>query len=1159
MNKEGTFSGLSAGALSRLYSYDCDDKFNKILKSGGVTKSFKNLIFVEHLLSVAYCIDKEDLSISTVMAIFSGFGHNFVNRKKPDDFNEVLEEEKMIIKTYWFFKSFLGEISYKDYINTYLNMSDEHVSKEIGVSKIFKWEEYEGKDKKKKKRIILIENDECMKRYNKYLKISKEPLVDEFSIAESLDFQSVRKNEDNNSKESLLDCFITEKIEESIAKNRKNIFKSNEINSIISNADIFEVADEMDRLIANKSKKDKFYRKTLENILVYNVKGNSLNKAYDGKMKLQGTYTHLTGKTGAGKSVEINVLLKLLSKHNKRVLIITGNHASSYRYKETCNMLEIKNTMLMGKTRHFYKADFIESSYRQSNSKKIGNRDSLKYMMDASEIFEDMESSCINLNIKSKFEKKKHRPYETRDFYYKSCGSCDLVSKCDYWKPYIKAFSDYTNVIIAPIQTLCKASLPNSLYSGSSSIFEILLLTVDLVIIDEVDEIQIIADGNFAYKDILYSNQSQYESEKVEGSIEFFRNLFNQISRITIFNKYNDLLDDLNKIDNLINFIGKNYLSHKKIDFIEPLIKVNSAFTEFHLVKKYLSEYIYKEDKKNKLMTDSDISNKASEMLSILKTKESLDFMSLIIENVVERCISVSSKQAFITKEEDVEKRKIFKDACNSYFYRFKQEFMKKNIKVLSNTNVSSKTSRINEDPVKFIIFTFSLMILMQKCNKFEADAIERMGVSRDGKDKKSYLPSLTNDILKGVDKGFIIDVDSVKRDGENDVERHGKLKFFRYDGVGREVLLDTNKFLSTLYGTQVTPLLMSSATSLNTKSSLYSVKYPVNVMLKNKKQEDKEGNMSIFCHVFSYQGSLCETSGSYSRRFKNVKEVSIASTNLVKDLVLGARVRSEGVLYVAPSAEIVYALYEELKRVHGEFNIKVLYTKGHDVNFDPYIHIDVNQVEKCADEKVDILIAASHTVARGFNILKNVEGEKDKSYFTDIILYNRYLPSPEDFLTQISFAHILIKEYFEKNIDNMGKAYSEIIHRADANITKVRYAHGFRQLSDDIKDMITGNIFCLICQIKGRGERGGSSCRLHFIDANTYPKTAMYMRDKGINMTQLTSSSFRELASDECEYNDVNSVFQGLMNILKQDDILIEEIYGGMKKAFMDHQFIYH
>lgn len=1157
MNKKNTFSYFQKEDIEKIYDIKNNDDLKYVLEidDSNDLRVLKKFIFVEQLLSVTYLIkDYKKFKINDAEAIMSGFGENFLPNSYSYHVKDITEKEALIIKTFWFLRTFVNNHDIKLLINAYLSNPKEDKTKNIKLFKLSK----EGYIEPKK--TDSIKSDD---RYNKYIDIIKDFTAD-----------NCLKNSDSdeNEKDSILKDYIFKKIQESAISKKSNKSKYVDINNILNNESIFDIAKEMDNLIKkNTSKTESHYEETLKKINVLEYDGKNIIDSKKNLINLQGLYTHLAGKTGSGKSVEIDILLKILSNHGKRVLVVTSNHGLSFKMKQTCVNLEIPSVMLMGTNREEYMNSFYDSLYikniqnTRASSKNINYANSLNFLQKNYKYFEDMENGCLNTSMDKEFEKKMNKKYTENEYFYKDCSNCVDMESCSFMKSTLKAFSDNTNVIIAPIQTLCKSNLNYKLDNERRTLLESLLLTVDLIITDEVDEIQAIIDGVFANESTIYTNNSQFNSSKEEGSMEFYKNELDNLYRYNIANKYPKLYRMLYEVDTLINFIARYYLNGNNFEFIKKEIKVGISFDEESLVYDYLRKYYYKSKNDSELLKE-----KARKLIQILKSKESVEFLNKKIKKIIDRYTGSLNEDSIymITDTEDKTIRDYFQDLFDSYNKKFKDDFELHKIPVVNNFGKSNK--RNNEELVKFMIFIFLVIKLKIDYNNLIREAEFKINITKHKNSATSGIPSLVKNLINNSICGFVIDEEEIENKNKSKASKtsYGRLKILKYDGIGREVLMNTNKYLSILHNMQPVPMLICSATSLDTKSSLYTIKYPVNLILQNEnqlnKKEELNKSLEVFCHVFKLNGQVCTTSGDFENRRVNTENMCVAMKKFLENTIEKRREKNEGILLVSPSAEISYIIYDKLSDIFkaSDINIKVLHTNGHKEKFDQNKHVDRNSIELCAEKKVDILIAVNQTIARGYNILKNVEGELNKSYFTDIIMFNRFLPSPEDYLTHISFAHSELTNAFkrDKPIDLLGEEYNNSIYNANKSLSYVKFINGFNQLPDNLKAMIIGNIYCLLNQIKGRGQRGGSSCRIHIIDANCYPNTAK-LESLGIlsNRVKLASSSIRTLTEEELQYDDCDSMLQGLIDILNVDDKLINLLFDDMKEAFNNHTFLHH
>ena len=1156
MNKINTFARLGSQELIDTYDVDNVDAYKHIASIYGDEwlNKLKEYIYSEHVLSVVYKIKGEmEFNISDIEAVLSGIGESFIPYSNIYLFKNISENERLIMKTYWYFRSYSSKVNNMDLIRMYLDNNFKSYKKSL---KLFKMND----DNKIVPNVAKISSKST---YKKYIELSTIPMPLE-------SFNTLIQYDDNR-EDGILNKYIYKSIEDSRLKEECDIKKYEEINEILNSVDIYEKAKAMDDLIIkNTSKKSSHYRETIEKIEILKYDGKNITSTNKHLLELQGIYTHLAGKTGAGKSVQLDMLLKILSDNGKRVLVVTPNHASSFKMKKTCTDLDIPNVMLMGRNREEYMNNFFEGLYieeiQKSNmysGREINYSKALSFLKENDKYFRDMSNGCNDRTAKTDYEKSTGIRYTEEKYFHKPCANCSLIKGCSFARPYREAFSDMTNVIIAPIQTLLKTKLMGGLDRERRTLWESLMLTIDLIIIDEVDEIQAIAEGVHAYKDIIYSNDSQINASKIEGSLEYYRDELNKISRKNIAENYSSINRKLNDLDMLINFIGKYYLSNKTISFVENEIKFSTSFDEDSLVYDYFGKYYYKSKKDKEVLADT-----VKKFLNILRTDDFKNFLNGKISKLLDKYTNNEDNidDYMITETEDKTIASRFSEVYDAFYTNFNNLIVKYKIPQIDNKGKANKKN--NKDMIKHLMFIFLIIKLKNDYNAFTKEVELKIDISRKKNSSTSVLPSLTKSLLDSAICGFVIDSDNIEVPGKNgivEIKKAGKLKIFKYEGIGREVLLNTNKYLSVLYGIQAVPMFICSATSGDTKSSLHTVKYPVNLVLQNSdqlKDDNIKDYLKLYCHVFKHNGKPCKTSGDFTNRIKNTQDTCKAMKKFIKDLVDEQRSKNEGVLIVSPSSVISYEIYDTFKYMFPEMNIKVLYTSSHDKEFDISMHIDRNSVEQCASKKVDILIAVNQTIARGFNILKDVDGETNKSYFTDIIMFNRFLPSPEDYLTHISFAHILLEKVLKDNklkMEDFGTRYKETVNNANKILKRVKHIEGFSQLPNELKEMIIGNIYCLLSQIKGRGQRGGSNCRIHLIDASCYPNTAELMINNQLSEFTIASSKFRALSEAESAYDDKDSMMQGIIYILNNGDELSKILFDEMKEAFNNHIFINH
>ena len=164
-------------------------------------------------------------------------------------------------------------------------------------------------------------------------------------------------------------------------------------------------------------------------------------------------------------------------------------------------------------------------------------------------------------------------------------------------------------------------------------------------------------------------------------------------------------------------------------------------------------------------------------------------------------------------------------------------------------------------------------------------------------------------------------------------------MKKSNYNGIGREALFNTTKNISALYDIPEVPMLMASATSIDTKGSLYTIKYGVNRLLENDNQKKSKFNKSlsrkelkklrskyearlkIKCHIFSDDKGTCFISGSSMDSMEeNIKRMAIQlNEKLLLDLRNELNLYKEknknkkGILITTSSAKMAKVIFEQI------------------------------------------------------------------------------------------------------------------------------------------------------------------------------------------------------------------------------------------------------
>lgn len=393
-------------------------------------------------------------------------------------------------------------------------------------------------------------------------------------------------------------------------------------------------------------------------------------------------------------------------------------------------------------------------------------------------------------------------------------------------------------------------------------------------------------------------------------------------------------------------------------------------------------------------------------------------------------------------------------------------------------------------------------------------------------------------------------------------------------------MLFNTTKNLAALYDTKQIPMFMASATSIDTKSSLYTIKYKVNRLLENDNQKRisdasltrkelkklKRKNKTpiiLKCHIFKDEKGLCFISGSSNDKEKeNIQRITTQLNNkllpdLIKDLYnyYDENKIKKGILITASSARIAKVIFDNIN-INGVTK-KMLWIPAFNEEPNKDIYIEKSNVERISDLGIDILIAVNKSISRGYNIIASNTNE---AYFRHIIIANRYLPSPSDNLTIISYLHDYLTRQFMKDKKKTSTDFKVLKKTLGKLQVKLKLQDTYNSKDNDIKNMIAGNMFADLCQLKGRAQRGGAQCIIHIIDSKFYWETAILSQEKdGVELSKVIDrADYCKDGEVKC-VDDTNCIFNKFKNILDKNDPLVVRLFDDMIEAFDKHQLIVH
>lgn len=800
---------------------------------------------------------------------------------------------------------------------------------------------------------------------------------------------------------------------------------------------------------------------------------------------------HIAGGTGTGKSILFDIYIKKLTESGLKVLYITDSHASnSINTKIRFDELGIRSNIIMGKRRDEHINKFIQSKEGRSIAEII---------VEYKDLFLNIDYTCRNSDSLQ-------------------CHKCErsieaTKGMCGFFKMYKRI--EGAEAIITTPHNLLASTAADRVDTHRRSVYEMLTIWADVVLLDEVDKLQEIADDIFVDNTHIYSLDApgSAKSENLESFMNFIHNTIMRKNVVQSENvkafKYDVLAYD-KEIDMLhILFFDPERATNVIREWVG-----SRDFSIMQLVYEWCEDYISSVRLKNGDELDQEKFN--NRMYAVLYYKIKI-IRKTIIENLIEEYDDDSIEIPDIFTSLFVDFKKVVGsigfedeevDALKIQQIDLEQGEIKINFK--HTREISKRNERL------------AFIILLASIDQYSADLYERFrGVAEDikksGDDFVRVPLSIRNHLL--APRPLIQDADGFKIK----IDYSGtQLIKQTYAGIGREILFNIPKTVGQIYGIEKPYMFITSATGAGTGSSLYSVKYPVNYLIDRK--DYPEARVNVKCHIF-YQGdepirisgASLQHQGMYTKILtKKVIEKIIKPK--VEDMDTGFLV------CVSSYASAKYVLEEFIKM---NIDARALYDVSMG-DFDSNIHINKLDIEKEA-KNTKVFIAVDTIIARGYNIVI-----KGKSYFRDIILMNRKMPNPHDLKEKVSYLHQFISK------PQIG-SYKETKSNMYQIRNKMRHVESYRSCPKVVKAAIIGNTFTLVKQIAGRGQRGGTQVTLHLVDAAFYPDTAADVEAVEIIDTKATS------------------IFKGWQELVDTDDRVVNKLYGDMKYGLSNYELIRH
>lgn len=842
---------------------------------------------------------------------------------------------------------------------------------------------------------------------------------------------------------------------------------------------------------------------------------------------------HIVGMLGAGKSTFSTLLAHVAVENGLIIGFITKNKGLSIEGYEDMLKYNVGTPSIF--SGYSNREESKKLLIRQCENVLASPNKDIQQLIEEANILDVLDNTSI---IASKYERVFDDILDDR----LECIPC--VSNKDSKKPRQKtmypANSEYlesgiysaieklinSNVWIGNIHAFLRTKCPYQLDLFCRDFLTITNLVCDVLIIDEVDEIQSIADGiyNIDYgiasssirfshsmvNDILYRSmieidRSSYKRDcdhlhrnyilEQQATCDMVLSLFSKLGdkakAYRQFSFYSLKIKFLRKYFDLDNIGTKDLLNFSNMINVRNINPHEGFSTELEKVVYYLKSMILR--KKDLIIYSRDRKDKKI-------CKEYVDKMTEKYNNI-----------SFYDIEEKENVQIAYKNIYKHEFMKLIESNLDWQLKdIIYSDDIQGGVKRLNQDFLNELELLFLIGELDYNQRKIDMDTNSfayRMGLNFDmqGITKVAVSPLFPDPL---VNRAYTYSYTMP----DNKKSSH-RLNIKNYISVGREILFSNRKSIETLEGVNPPIYVMMSASSHMKDSSQYHVNIDPSYIIKNSAQDDTK--ITIERKFLMDGDKLIKVSGAGSNKNKTNKlhkmfgslisekffENKLHLLQYKYDMSQNSdnpddRFTQRQIIAIAmPSFELAESLARYFNTAKPDLKVKCLFSGGKTIDGQPIYksdyHIALDDIDDLCNQECDIYIFVMSSTGRGTNILQ----KNSKNSLIGVMLFpvRPYL-HPEDELYMIYALHgsldKMISEAKKYCVDKFGLEEGFLVHKRLKSLSVILYNRMFnsslywRNMDEDLKRWMVANFLVSILQTIGRGIRGGTNLEVCLLDA---------------------------------------------------------------------------
>ncbi|MCT4606120.1 MAG: hypothetical protein N4A64_08475 [Marinisporobacter sp.] len=751
--------------------------------------------------------------------------------------------------------------------------------------------------------------------------------------------------------------------------------------------------------------------------------------------------THIVGGLGSGKSnYKKAETVRLCRKFGAKVGIIETNVNDVLAIAKELRKTGLEVAVILGKGNLKKHRDaYIRGMIRE-------NEDITKLMEEENQILSALSGSCEIAAL------AKHYDIDTKQYPCEKLMQgrenqkmlCPLHNQCGFWNEARKLMD--ADVWIGTPYSLVYSRIPKFFDSYNRTYYEAVHDLLDLVFMDECDEIQQIFDSIFIPSEKIFS-ENDYIISKLENLANILTKRVMDIKETRYHTFINNLSQFKGAVDKTRLFLAKHrriesFVSRRPISpnylMMNLIHSIEKEKNEEHEFRNLIGSYYESSTKRNSTeFQKHDLFQRYNKIRDYGSQENPLDLSKKAAEELMEKYS--------ITLKKKVD-RKLFIQKIQLYIYLVQVDYYFNHL-VRDYPFINEKLG-----------------------NQYEIVSI---------------LSSLHKSILSFVTEPMLERYVGYKfhKDKRNDFIA---IELVAYVGMGRSLMYKL-PHLKKEINKQGPAVIMLSGTSIAPASGHYDMYVKPQWLLKSDK---KEGEIyQEFFPVFdeTSHGEMIKVSGISDReeREKNLARMVVSLENKLNAELKEWKNNKQHrkILMIVNSYLDCEVVGEALKSTSFKNSYYIL-NDHQDV---PRVY-EKEMLESFAKTEGDILVAPMTIIERGYNIL-----DREKSYFGSIFFLIRPYSIPGDFYSTLSIIH----STYNKELDNMR---SKGLEGGMKNLQKHAYEKlndilnkiaVFDKLNDEEKIILAWYTMVSVKQSIGRLQRGGTDCRVFYVDGSFGEKEA--------------------------------------------------------------------